>query len=64
MANPVKEFKAPSHLSQESIKIIAESVGVSNISDEAAKILADDISYRLKVMVQVRMLHYLKPHFV
>lgn len=53
MAQSGKEFKAPTHLSVESMKIIAESVGVSNLSDEAAKLLADDVTYRLKTLIQV-----------
>lgn len=41
-------------LSQESIKVIAESIGVGNFPDEAAKDLAEDVSYRLKEIIQVR----------
>ncbi|GFT16740.1 transcription initiation factor TFIID subunit 6, partial [Nephila pilipes] len=52
MASTFKESKASSHFSIESIKIIAESVGVSNLSDEAAKLLADDVTYRLKIIIQ------------
>lgn len=52
MASPFKESKNNSSVSLESIKIIAESIGVSNISDDAAKIVADDISYRMKMMIQ------------
>lgn len=37
----------------ESIKVIAESIGISNLTDEPAKELADDISYRLKLIIQV-----------
>jgi hypothetical protein len=40
-------------LSLESVKVIAESVGVGNLPDEGAKQLADDVSYRLKQIVQV-----------
>lgn len=40
-------------LSQESIKVIAESIGVGNFPDEAAKDLAEDVSYRLKEIIQV-----------
>jgi len=40
-------------LSQESIKVIAESIGVGNFPDEAAKELAEDVSYRLKEIIQV-----------
>ncbi|KAL1140807.1 hypothetical protein AAG570_000735 [Ranatra chinensis] len=36
----------------ESIKVIAESIGISNLPDEAAKELADDVSYRLKHVIQ------------
>ncbi|XP_014611628.1 PREDICTED: transcription initiation factor TFIID subunit 6-like isoform X1 [Polistes canadensis] len=39
-------------LSQESIKVIAESVGVGNFPDEAAKDIAEDVSYRLKEIIQ------------
>lgn len=52
MAAP-KEFKSSSSISLESVKIIAESIGVSNISDDAAKLIADDITYRMKMIIQV-----------
>ncbi|KAM0728043.1 Transcription initiation factor TFIID subunit 6 [Formica fusca] len=39
-------------LSQESVKVIAESIGVGNFPDEAAKDLAEDVSYRLKEIIQ------------
>jgi len=49
-------------LSLESIKVIAESVGVGNLPDEAAKLLADDVSYRLKQIVQdaAKFMHHAK----
>jgi transcription initiation factor TFIID subunit 6 len=40
-------------LSTESMKVIAESIGVGNLPDEAAKDLAEDVSYRLKEIIQV-----------
>ena len=40
-------------LSAESMKVIAESIGVGNLPDEAAKDLAEDASYRLKIIIQV-----------
>ncbi|XP_070505259.1 transcription initiation factor TFIID subunit 6-like [Chironomus tepperi] len=40
------------NLSLESIKIIAESIGIGNLSDSAAKELTDDISFKLKQIVQ------------
>ncbi|KAH9370611.1 hypothetical protein HPB48_010726 [Haemaphysalis longicornis] len=48
-----KESKTVSNLSPESMKVIAESIGISNLPDEAAKELADEITYRLKVIAQV-----------
>ncbi|XP_001599379.2 transcription initiation factor TFIID subunit 6 [Nasonia vitripennis] len=39
-------------LSTESMKVIAESIGVGNLPDEAAKDLAEDVSYRLKEIIQ------------
>lgn len=47
-----KESKTVSNLSPESMKVIAESIGISNLPDEAAKELADEITYRLKVTAQ------------
>jgi len=46
-------------LSQESIKVIAESIGVGNFPDEAAKDLAEDVSYRLKEIIQVNCMYYI-----
>ena len=40
-------------LSIESMKVIAESIGVGNLPDEAAKDLSEDVSYRLKQLIQV-----------
>lgn len=34
------------------MKVIAESIGISNLPDEAAKELADEITYRMKLIVQ------------
>ncbi|KAK5647087.1 hypothetical protein RI129_005551 [Pyrocoelia pectoralis] len=36
----------------ESMKVIAESIGIANLPDDAAKELADDISFRLKHFIQ------------
>lgn len=40
------------NFSIESMKVIAESIGIGNLQDEAAKELAEDISFRLKHIVQ------------
>lgn len=39
-------------LSSESMKIFAESIGMGNLPDEAARDLSEDVSYRLKQIVQ------------
>ncbi|EAA08678.5 AGAP004254-PA [Anopheles gambiae str. PEST] len=51
-----------STLSLESIKVIAESIGVGSLPDDAAKELADDVSYKLKQIVQdaVKFMHHSK----
>ncbi|XP_061171476.1 transcription initiation factor TFIID subunit 6-like [Saccostrea echinata] len=55
-----KEQKIGSQLSAESIKVIAESVGISGIPDDAAGVLAEDSSYRLKQIIQeaVKFMHH------
>lgn len=49
-------------LSIESMKVIAESIGIGNLPDEAAKELADDVSYRLKLIIQesAKFMHHAK----
>lgn len=46
-------------ISQESIKVIAEGIGVGNFPDEAAKDLAEDVSYRLKEIIQVSCVNFI-----
>ncbi|KXJ78595.1 hypothetical protein RP20_CCG004151 [Aedes albopictus] len=49
-------------LSLESIKVIAESIGVGSLPDDAAKELADDVSFKLKQIVQdaAKFMHHSK----
>ncbi|XP_055376975.1 transcription initiation factor TFIID subunit 6 [Condylostylus longicornis] len=49
-------------LSAESIKVIAESIGVGSLPDDAAKELAEDVSYKLKQIVQdaAKFMHHAK----
>lgn len=49
-------------LSLESMKVIAESIGVGFLADEAAKEIADDVSYRLKLIIQdsMKFMHHSK----
>lgn len=43
-------------ISIDSVKTIGESIGVGNLPDEGAKELADEITYRLKHIIQVRVI--------
>ena len=38
------------------IQIIADSVGIPDISEEAAKVLAPDAEYRVRELIQVHAL--------
>uniref|UniRef100_A0A2P2I8F5 Transcription initiation factor TFIID subunit 6 n=2 Tax=Hirondellea gigas TaxID=1518452 RepID=A0A2P2I8F5_9CRUS len=46
------EVVVPSVVSLESIKIIGESIGISTLADDVARELADDVTFRLKCLVQ------------
>lgn len=48
-----KESKHNGHLTADSIKVIAESIGISGIPDSAATYLGEDSTYRLKQVVEV-----------
>jgi len=39
--------------SSESINIFAETIGIGRIPEEGAKVLAEDITYRLRMLLQV-----------
>lgn len=56
------DFPYSSSMTLDSMKVIAESVGIANLGDDAAKELADDITYRLKVIVQdsMKFMHHSK----
>jgi len=61
MGDKCKKFSTlGSALTTESVKVVAESVGVSGISDETLHFLADDATYRLKLAVQeaVKFMHH------
>lgn len=49
-------------LSVESIKVIAESIGLNALPDDAARELADDVSFKLKQIVQdaAKFMHHAK----
>ena len=51
--HPVNEIDLyGTSLSTESIKVIAESIGIASLPDDAAKELADVISFKLKHIIQ------------
>lgn len=50
MAEPIK-FTI---ISPESVKLYGEAEGLSNIPNEIAKSLAEDVTYRLRETIQVR----------
>lgn len=37
----------------ESIKVIAESIGISAVGDDVAKELSEEVTFRLKILIQV-----------
>jgi histone H3/H4 len=49
MSMPASDAK---HLLPESVKVIAETVGLSGLSDEVARELAEDATFRLKTLLQ------------
>ena len=46
---PLSDVK---HLLPESVKAVAESIGLSGFSDDAARELAEDATFRLKTLLQ------------
>lgn len=51
-SSPSSSMLYGSSISAESMKVIAESIGVGSLSDDAAKELAEDVSIKLKRIVQ------------
>jgi len=49
------EVNYGSTIPTESLKVVAESMGINNLSDEAAKEISDSNTYRLKVVLQVNI---------
>ena len=46
--------KVSSCLPPESVKAIAESIGLGGLPEKASTYLGDDVTYRLKMIVQVK----------
>lgn len=54
------EGKVSSTLGSDSMKVIAESIGIAGLPDDAASQLAEDVGYRLKLLIQeaVKFMHH------
>jgi transcription initiation factor TFIID subunit 6 len=44
---------------KDTIKVIAETIGITNITDELASALGPDVEYRIRDIVQVSSIYYL-----
>lgn len=52
-AMEVEDEVVDGQLTPESIKVIAESVGIANLNHEAIALIVDEGTYRLKQLAQV-----------
>lgn len=53
MEDDDEKVEVEGQLTAESIKLISESMGISNLNDEVINLLVDDGTYRLKQLAQV-----------
>ena len=51
-----KEVRITADVSANSIKVMAEEIGIAGLQDEAATRLAEDATFRLKQTIQVGVL--------
>ena len=56
MEDDDEKVEVEGQLTAESIKLISESMGISNLNDEVINLLVDDGTYRLKQLAQVIIL--------
>ncbi|RZS02073.1 hypothetical protein BHM03_00032049 [Ensete ventricosum] len=61
VTSPRKEREAMSMVPKETIEVIAQSIGIANLSPDVALALAPDVEYRLREIMQV--LHKTPPLF-
>ena len=52
MSMPASSSSDAKHLLPESVKVVAETVGLSGLSDEVARELSEDATFRLKTLLQ------------
>ena len=53
MADQDETAEVEGQLTSESIKVIDQSIGISNLNDEAVALLVDEGTYRVKQLTQV-----------
>lgn len=46
------QYPTFTHFGIDSMKLIAESIGIPNLTDDAARVIADDVSFRIKSILQ------------
>ena len=56
MSDQEETTEVEGQLTIESIKVIAQSVGISNLNDEAVAVLVDEGTYRVKQLAQVNLI--------
>ena len=49
----MEDSQVPPSFPPESTKVIAESIGIASIGDDVAKEIADEATFRLRLLVQV-----------
>ena len=52
---PDKDQKVNSNMTGDSVRVVSEAIGITALPEAAANYLADDCTYRIKQVVQVRL---------
>ena len=51
-SNSQAQYPVFAHFGIDSMKLIGESIGIPNLSDDSSRIVAEDISFRIKLILQ------------